>query len=221
MRKVITIVFIIILVLSIFFIKINYKNFTFGNNKSNKSADKIKKYILGITSYEILEEITVVSNKNVNTYEIKEKYFKGNNLSNIEIVKPENLQGTNIKYDGNNLKIENKKINISYLYENYKYIGENDLTLAKFIEDYKICKNITILEEENNYIIQIANENGNKYNSYKKLYLNKTDFKPCKLEIEDITQNVRVYILYNEIKINNLQEDDILAFKLKTTKDDV
>ena len=42
-----------------------------------------------------------------------------------------------------------------------------------------------------------------------------------KIEIQDITQKTIIYILYNEIKINNLQKDDILAFKLKELKNDI
>ena len=220
MRKIVTIIVIIIVLLSIFFIKINYKNFKFGNNRY-KSADKIKKYFLGISSYESTSEITVISNKNKNTYKIKEKYYKYSNLSNIEILEPESINGTKIKYDGKNVTIENERLSIAYLYENYKYIGENDLTLAKFIEDLKECNNWNIIEEENNIIVQIQNKNGNKYNSYKKLYLNKKDLKPCKLEIIDLTQNIKAYILYNEIKINNLQDNDILAFSYKLTKNNI
>jgi outer membrane lipoprotein-sorting protein len=219
MKKVITIAIVIIIILLLFFIKFDYKIFTFGNNKSNKSADKIKKYILGITSYETNANVTIKSNKNTNEYTIKEQYLKSNNINKTEILEPNNIRGTIFVYDGENLRIENTKLEISYLYKNYKYIGENDLSLSKFIQEYSNSNNAKILEENDNDVIQIKTEN--KYATYKKLYLNKKNHQPCKLEIQDITQNTKVYILYNEIKINNLQEDDILAFKLKVTKDDI
>lgn len=92
MKKIITIAILIIVILSIFFIKINYKNFRFGNNSNIKSADKIKKYILGITSYQTNADITINSNKNTNVYKIKEQYLKKNNICKTEIIEPENIK---------------------------------------------------------------------------------------------------------------------------------
>jgi outer membrane lipoprotein-sorting protein len=60
-----------------------------------------------------------------------------------------------------------------------------------------------------------------KYIKYKTLYIDKNTGKPTKMEIKDIAQKVLVYILYNEIKINNLQKEDILAFKLKQMQSDI
>ena len=45
--------------------------------------------------------------------------------------------------------------------------------------------------------------------------INKNENKIEKMEIKDTTQNVRIYILYNEIEINSLKRDDVLAFRLK------
>ena len=41
------------------------------------------------------------------------------------------------------------------------------------------------------------------------------------MEIQDVTQKNIIYILYNEIKINNLQEEDVLAFKLSPLESDI
>ena len=41
------------------------------------------------------------------------------------------------------------------------------------------------------------------------------------MEIQNISQKETIYILYNEIKINNLQKEDILAFKLKNSLSDI
>ena len=41
------------------------------------------------------------------------------------------------------------------------------------------------------------------------------------MEIQDVTQKNTIYILYNEIKINNLQKEDVLAFKLDQIEDDI
>ena len=61
----------------------------------------------------------------------------------------------------------------------------------------------------------------NKYIAYKNLYIDKHTGNPTKLEIQDITQKITIYILYSEIKINNLQKEDILAFKIQEISNDI
>ena len=46
---------------------------------------------------------------------------------------------------------------------------------------------------------------------YKKLYISKNTKLPTKMEILDINENITVYILYNEIKINKTSKEEILA----------
>ena len=41
------------------------------------------------------------------------------------------------------------------------------------------------------------------------------------MEIKDINQNKVVYILYNEIKINSTNREDILAFVLEREIDNI
>lgn len=221
MKKIITIITIIIVVIIAFFIKTNYKKIKFGNNMSNKSAEEVEQYILGISSYELQETITVESNKNTNNYIVKEKYSSDSNMNKREIVEPENLSGMAFIYDGTNLKIENSKLNLSKIYENYPYVGENIITLKSFIDDYKESNEASLYEENEEVILEVKIKNSNKYVTYKKLYFNKATGVPTKLEIKDITQKAVIYILYNEIKINNLQKEDVLAFKLKENPNDI
>ncbi len=221
MKKIILISIVIIVIIIAFFIKTNYKIFNLGNNMSNKSADEIEKYILDINSYELTSNITIQTNKNTNIYVIKEKCIKDNNIFKQEILEPENVKGISFMYDGTNLKVENSKLNLNKIYENYPYIGENTITLMSFINDYMESNETNISQNENEVILETKLKNGNKYIAYKKLYISKDTVTPIKLEIQDITQKTSIYILYNEIKINNLQKEDILAFKLKEVSKDI
>ena len=221
MKKIITIAIILITIIVIFFIKINYKSLKTGNNMSNKSAKEITQYILDINSYEAEAEVLIESNKNSNKYKIKEKYRKDNNVFKREILEPQNLNGVSFIYDGTNLKVQNSTLNLNKIYENYSYIGEDNITLVDFINDYKESDETNVLENGDEIILEVKIKNGNKYVSYKKMYINKEKGTISKLEIQDITQKTIIYILYNEIKINNLQKDDILAFKLKEFKNDI
>lgn len=221
MRKIITIAIIIIVIIAIIFIKTNYNSLKFGNNTSNKSTDKIVEYILDIQSYKANEDIKIESNKNVNKYKTNEQYVKENNISKTEILEPENVKGVTFTFDGSNLTIQNTKLNLSNIFENYKYIGENSISLIGFINDYKESTESKMTETDDEIILETKLKNGTKYYAYKKLYISKQTAKPTKLEIRDITQKTIIYILYNEIEINNLQKEDVLAFKLEEITNDI
>lgn len=201
------IIFILIIILAIF-IKNNYKNLKLGNNIINQSADKIKENILNIESYEAKVKIEITSNKNENTYEAIQKYHKEENLYKQEITAPESIAGIVFQYDGSNLQIKNTKLNLNKIYENYNYIGSNELSLNAFIEDYKNNDN-NIYESHEEIILETAVKNNNKYRAIKRLYISKSTNLPTKMEIQDNSQNTLVYILYNEIEINKLEKEQI------------
>ena len=193
-KKIVLIIFFAIIFLSIFFLILNYKN---RNNRNNiiKSADRIKEYILNISSYRLEAEVIVNSNKNQNKYLIKQEYNKEKNFFKQEIIEPVNIKGVTTIYDGSNLKVENTNLNLSNLYENYPLINSNNLWFSSFIADLKE-KECYINEEEEEINIEVKSEKNNKI-----LKLNKNTLKPTKLVIEDSSKNISVYIEYKEIEI--------------------
>ena len=180
---------------------------------SNKSADEIEEYILNMNSYSAKAEITIITNKNTNKYLITEQFNKQENIYRKEVLEPENISGIMFTYDGSTLSVKNTDLNLSNIYENYQELSSNDLSLKSFIENYSKSSETKMYEENNVIILEIKTEN--PYNTYKKLYINKENGKPAKIEIEDISHKVLIYILYNEIEINNIKKDDILAFNLE------
>lgn len=209
-----TLIIIIIIIFVIFLLKNNYKNQKVGNNMSNKSIEEIEQYILSINSYEATVEVTINSNKNTNKYVLYQKFIEPN-ISKQVIIEPSNIEGMQIEYDGKNLSINNTRLNLNKVYENYKSLTENYLCLESFIQDYKDKKQInkSRIYEENGEAIMEVNSEDSKYAYKKQLYLSKATSKPIKLVINDINEKNLVYILYNEIKINDLKANDMLAFK--------
>ena len=204
---IVILVILISLIFYIFFSKNDYKIFESGNNMSNKSIEEIEKYILNISSYEAKIQVTIESNKNTNKYVILQQYIKPNQYKQT-IIEPSNIEGTEIIYDGQNLSLTNSKLNLSKIYENYEYMASNALTLESFIKDYEKAKeeNNTKLYEENNlYVFEVKINNNNQYMENKILYIDKNTGKPTRLLVEDINEKTLVYILYNEIKINNFE----------------
>lgn len=220
-KTIIIFIIVLILILDVILIKNNYKTSKNGNNISNKSADEIENLILNIGSYEAKANITIKSNKNQNTYVVKQKYNKERNLYRQEILEPSGIAGTLIQYDGKDLTIKNTNLNIKKIYENYSYIESNILSLASFIEDYKQSESKEIKEENGIVTLQVKLSNNNKYTMEKTLYINKNENKIEKMEIKDTTQNVRIYILYNEIEFNNIPKEEVLAFSITITDSNI
>ena len=213
---VITVFVFLIVIFLIFFLKNNYKIFETGNTMSNKSIEEMEEYILNISSYEAEVAVTIESNKNNNKYVMKQQYIAPN-LSKQTILEPSNIEGIQIVYDGENLQINNSKLNLSKIYENYEYIANNVLCLESFIQDYIKSKeenNTKRYEENGEYVLETKIQINNQYRENKKLYIDKNTGKPTKLLVQDINEKTVVYILYNEIKINDLNKNDILAFKM-------
>ena len=210
-KKPTIIVLILILLLTIlalyFFInknsKLFNKNFNIGNNITNKSIQEIERYILNISSYEAKLDVTVQSNKNTNKYILKQKYINSKMEEQV-VIEPSNLEGLTILYENGRLTINNTKLNLQTIYDNYEGITSNNLWLNSFIEEYKNNNNKSI-REDSNYVIMTVNTSNNDEN-VKTLYINKSTGNPEKVIIQDKNQKNMVYILYNEIKINNLNK---------------
>ena len=124
-----------------------------------------------------------------------------------------------IIYSDNTLNVKNTKLNLNTIYKNYNEISSNDLSLGAFIRDYINNSESKKYEKDNMLILETKTDNN--YFAYKKLYINKENCNPVKIEIEDITHKLIIYILYNEIEINNLQKEEILAFNLEMRKQDI
>lgn len=211
--KILLIISLIIFIL-IFFINIAYNFIKSGNNIS-KSTDDLIEYILNISSYEAKLEVTIKSNKTINKY-VLEQYYLEPNYSKQVVKEPKNIENLEIIYNGNNLEIKNTNLSLIKIYENYNYLNENILWLNFFIDNYKNNYNV----EENNDEI-ILSTNIEKYNYKSKLYISKKTSLPIKIEVLDNSNQTKIYIEYKEIKLNNIRENNIFAFRTKDIRKEV
>ena len=70
-------------------------------------------------------------------------------------------------------------------------------------------------EEGNMLVMEVKSDSSNPYISNKELFIDKQTGKINKLVVQDENQKNLVYILYNEIKINSIKKEEILAFRLR------
>lgn len=199
----------------IFFHKNTAKNLKIGNNTTSQ---EIVNYILDINSYEVQIEVEVTSNKNKNKYKMKQKYIKPDMITQ-EIIEPENIKGIKLIKNKKQLKIENSNLNLTKIIENYEFMEDNCLDLISFIEEYKKNENANFEEKENEIILQVECKNANNNSRYRTLALDKKTGNPTKMEIKDASKKTTVYILYNEVKLNNLQENTIAFNRLSGIKE--
>ncbi len=195
LKKIIIIITLIAIFFAIFFYITKSKKVKIGNTSSSQ---EIIEMILNISSYESVVEVEVNSNKNVNQYVIKQTYIFPD-ISEQEILEPENIQGVKITKQKNELKVENTNLNMTKIYNNYPYITSNSIDLNTFIEIYKQNKEQTYKEKDNEIILEIETE-GNIYTKYRTLYISKETGKPTKMEIKDNSKKTLIYILYKEVK---------------------
>ena len=195
----ILLVIIIIGIIAFIFYKNSFKNLKIGNNKNSQ---EIVDYILNTSSYEAQVTVNVTSNKNNNKYILKQTY-QNPDKSTQEVIEPSNIEGIKIENDGEKIKIENSRLNLNTILENYNYLGDNSLDLHSFIEDYRKDDKETSEETEKEIIMKARNHIENIYIQNKTLYIDKQTLKPIKMEIKDNKQNTTIYILYNEVKLNN------------------
>ena len=211
----ILIITLIIIFLLIFLIQITYKNIKDGNNIIKSENDLIE-YILNISSYQAELEVTVNSNKTTNKYVLEQHYLEPNYSKQI-VKEPSNIQNLEIIYNGSNLEIKNTNLGLRKIYENYNYLNENILWLNYFIQNCN-SKGYSIEDKEDELILKTKIES---YNYKGMLYINKKTNLPTKIEIFDNNNKSKVYIEYKEIKLNNIQENNIFAFITKDIRKEV
>ena len=185
--------------LYIYFKTKSIKNYKTGENKNSQ---EIIDYILNLSSYKTKITVNITSNKNSNKYILNQTY-QSPNKSIQEVLEPSNIKGVKIENDGEKTKIENTNLNLNTILENYNYLGDNCLDLYSFIEDYKQDEKSSFEENESEIIMRARNHLENIYMQDKILYIDKQSQKPTKLEIKDNKQKTTIYILYNEVKLDN------------------
>lgn len=207
-NKFIIILFLLIIILIvstlIIFNNNRTKKIKIGNNSSSQ---EIVDYILNISSYEAKVEVNIKTNKSNNKYILKQQYIEPDMMTQ-EVLEPSNISGVKIIRKGNELKLENTNLSLSSIYNNYEYISKNDLDLNCFIDNYKNNEKSEYIEKDNQIIMKTK-----IFNMEKLLYIDKDTVLPVKMEIKDDSKKNEIYILYNEVKINSLNKEDILAFE--------
>ena len=196
-RYIIILICIFLIIFSFFY----YNFFINGNNIFKKSDEEIIDNILNADfNYTAEANVTIYSNKNQNTYEIKQEETKEHSF--LEVISDGDIKGLNLEYEENKLILKNTELNLEKIFENYNELSSNYLFLKSFIKEYLESEDIKISEEdENTIVVKITLLNSNKYIKYKELYIDRKTELPKKLIIKNSDKQIKVCIIYTNIKI--------------------
>ena len=196
-RYIIILICIFLIIFSFFY----YNFFINGNNIFKKSDEEIIDNILNADfNYTAEANVTIYSNKNQNTYEIKQEETKEHRF--LEVISDGDIKGLNLEYEENKLILKNTELNLEKIFENYNELSSNYLFLKSFIKEYLESEDIKILEDnENTIVVKITLLNSNKYIKYKELYIDRKTELPKKLIIKNSDKQIKVCIIYNNIEI--------------------
>lgn len=219
-KRIIRLIVIVIIVVIIFFLIFKYVLTKFFITGNNRSSQEIVDYILSISSYKSEIDVEIKSNKNTNKYKINQIYIK-DKISSQEIVEPSNLKGISIIKENNDLQVKNSNLNLVKIIKDYKEVIGNNLDLITFIDDYKTNSKSKYYEQNSLIVMETVSKSENIYNKYETLYIDKDKLKPIRLEIKDTNQNTIIYIIYNDIKINEVDNENIYAFKTLSRNKDI
>lgn len=187
MKKLIFFVIILLLILGFLY----YNTSIFGNNIIVKDENKVAKACLdSFYNYEAEIEVTVKSNKTINTYDMLQKV--NGNYSSFEVTSTGRIKGLKVEFENKTLKFTNTELNLNKIYENYDGIMKNELFLNNFADEYKSTNSTTY--KENNKFIFVTGD------GKKKLYVSSESLKPEKLEIKDDAKNTAICIIYKRIE---------------------
>jgi len=197
-KSILSVIFVLLIILSLFVIKTMTKNQKNGNNMNSQ---EIVDSILNLNSYKTKIKVQVNSNKNKNQYILWQEYNSENGCVQ-EVLEPENIAGIKITKKDNILNIENTNLNLKTIFENYIGLEDNSLDLSNFIKDFKESNKSKYEEKDGEIIMTTKSNKENKYTKNKVLYIDKYSALPKKLIIKDNNQNTTIFIEYTEIELN-------------------
>ncbi len=195
-KKIFIVAIIFILVISIFYC---YKFFIPGNNKTIKDVNELDEYILGMKNYTLEAKITVNSNKNTNTYLLKETNENGKSIQ--EIISEGTNSGVVLEYEDEKLTIKNTELGLPRIFADYKELFNNPIDFMTFVQDYKSDDKKDVKIKDDYYIVSVKTLNSSKYTTHKVLYFSRSKNQIERIEIKDINNNQTIIIEYSSFKL--------------------
>ena len=111
-----------------------YKFFIPGNTKSIENVNDLNEYLSKINDYSVEAKVTVNSNKNSNSYNLKQSRIEGKCVQEISDIN--NSMKVIIENTKGKVIVKNTELSLENVFNNYDDVVKNSIGLDAFIEDY-------------------------------------------------------------------------------------
>ena len=175
------------------------------------TLEKIMGELENLENYQAVTEVSYRSNKNINTYTVKQ-FARSTGQYRTEVIGPEHVAGTILIADGAQLHQINTRLGLSQItaYEPLK--DRSILLLTNFIQNKN--ENTIISEEETITTLHNILENSNNpYLHSQRLVIDNETLRPITLTTYDINDKPRVILAYTEIFFNIPLEESLFLIE--------
>lgn len=180
-----------------------------------KPSDKEKYYdahkkMMEIKSYQTTAKILSYTGNSAREYKFNQ-VFQYPDKYRLEVISPESLEGNLTIFNGKVAWIRHAAINQTWKMDNFEQSKEQLMFIGYFLKNFINTENSTYhsesFEGQDSIVITTELPGGSPHFYSQRLWINKKDYTPLKLNIVDNEDRVKFEVYYEEFKMNpNLDE---------------
>lgn len=195
--------------------------FTCGCSKPTEKEEdvfyEVQKFFNNMETYRCIADVTVKGNKDTETYKSKHVFKKPDKYV-VEILEPSENEGNIVVYDGKQAWLYNKQIDESFIIKDLEQGIDKTLFVGYFLKNILSNENLDMSFDEikgkKYLVLETEIPGNNKYRYKEKLWIDRSNYYPYKLNILSKDGEVTVEVIYTEFKANvKLTDED---FNVKT-----
>lgn len=179
---------------------------------------KVQKKLGKLTSYECIMTVNMSQGDNQTEY-IYKQYFKKPNSYRLELLSPEPLKGNLMVSNGKMAWVYSPSINQTYRIDSIQKFNKELLFIGYFMQNYMTSKEVDIVSATNDnqsFILITADIPGGNYHFAKqKLWIDKKEIAPTKLQILDQQNKLVLEVIYEDFKYNPKLDEDMFHLNLQ------
>lgn len=169
-------------------------------SKDRRILSKIEKTYEKYKGYKCKANINILSGESKSIYLIEETYNKPN-WYKLEILKPKESKGIIILNTDEKIFVEHPSINQSISLVTIKSLNKQ-LLIGGFFENIYRAKRLSNdkIDKQEYLVFEYKFEDANIYRESARIWLNRKNYKPYKLNIFDNNGSLQVEIIYENFK---------------------
>lgn len=180
-----------------------------------KQADiyeQIYKKYNQVNSYQCQVKMVVAGNKTTKEY-VMNQYYKSPDRYKMVILEPEEIKGLTTVYVHNEVTTFQPEIQGKFTLLNYTPIDKSYIFLPDFFKTFYQSEQASVTatsQQKNRYTVLKADIPGNNIYRYSQgIWIENDTLLPYKIEVYDIKQRPVIRVIFEEVQINPVLEDNI------------